>query len=135
MPKRPPHPCAEPGCPALVYQGSRCPAHQLPGRPKRAKAEQRPTAAQRGYDYEWQRIRTAYLARHPYCADPYHRHPGYIAKGAIVDHVKPKRQGGTNAERNLQTLCFSCHEYKKARDGSHKRGVRAGGVKTSYSRR
>ncbi len=36
----------------------------------------------------------------------------------IVDHIVPKRQGGTDDWNNLQGLCWKCHQTKTARDGS-----------------
>lgn len=32
-----------------------------------------------------------------------------------VDHIKPKADGGTNEDENLQTLCFTCNRGKGAR--------------------
>lgn len=31
---------------------------------------------------------------------------------SLVDHIKPLRKGGTNDEKNLQSLCTRCHNKK-----------------------
>lgn len=73
----------------------------------------RPNAAARGYDAEWQVLRAAHLATHPYCVVC-----GIAA--TTVDHIKPHR--GDDELRldpdNLQSTCTSCHSSKTAsRDG------------------
>jgi 5-methylcytosine-specific restriction endonuclease McrA len=36
-------------------------------------------------------------------------------KGELhVDHIRPRADGGTDEEWNLQTLCFRCHSRKTA---------------------
>ena len=36
--------------------------------------------------------------------------------GLTVDHIKPKRDGGTNTMGNLRTLCDACHAARHKRD-------------------
>ena len=115
MPMRPARNCAQPGCPELVSQGTRCPRHQLP---RAAREVPRPTATQRGYGSQWSRLRAQYLAAHPYCADPFNHHPHTLVGGQVVDHIRPRALGGADANSNLQTLCQACHNYKTAHDGS-----------------
>ena len=119
MPMRPARNCAQPGCPELVSQGTRCPRHQLP---RAAREVPRPTATQRGYGSQWSRLRAQYLAAHPYCADPFNRHPHTLVGGQVVDHIRPRALGGADANSNLQTLCQACHNYKTAHDGSRNQG-------------
>ncbi|EHS1339913.1 HNH endonuclease, partial [Escherichia coli] len=33
-----------------------------------------------------------------------------------VDHIIPKAHGGTDADCNLQSLCWPCHKAKTARE-------------------
>ena len=98
MPWAPPRPCAEPGCPALIYGPgpSGCPRHQLPPLP--------PT---------WPAIRARYLAAHPWCS-----WPGCTLPATDVDHVIVRADGGTDAWSNLTGYCHPHHSAKTtARDG------------------
>ena len=97
---RPLRPCSQPGCPELVAAGlTRCPAH----------TPARPTAAQRGYDSAWQRLRLRYLSNHYVCMidECYDR-------ATEVDHIRPLSHGGANAEDNYQALCSTHHKRKTA---------------------
>jgi 5-methylcytosine-specific restriction protein A len=113
MPKRPPRPCAVSGCNALVYDGSRCQQHRLP-RPR----DPRPNSTERGYGYDWKtKVRDPYLRAHPWCANPYKTHDDRVS-AVVVDHVIPKKQGGSDDWSNLQGLCRRCDNKKHYRDGS-----------------
>ena len=119
MPRRAPRPCAQPGCPALVHRRDRryCETHH---RQRQAEYDrQRGTSAQRGYGSRWRRLRQMVLAEHPLCADPYgiHAARGEVVAATDVDHIKPKRDGGTDDWDNLQALCSSCHSRKTIDDG------------------
>jgi 5-methylcytosine-specific restriction protein A len=37
-----------------------------------------------------------------------------VTHGAIVDHIKPKAEGGTDDLENLQAICRPCHVKKTA---------------------
>ncbi len=68
----------------------------------------RPTAHQRGYCSQgWKAARREVLLRDGYqcqvCGCLVH------GKRAHVDHIVPKRQGGTDEVANLRVLCVSCH--------------------------
>lgn len=116
MPRKPPRPCAERGCPALVYDGSRCEQHRLPK--DRTRETVRASASARGYGYKWKAKRDRYVKDHPWCADPYGVHQGQRVRMKIVDHIIPLKRGGRDDESNYQSLCMSCHNYKTAHDGS-----------------
>lgn len=62
----------------------------------------------------WRRLRTAFLARNPLCADPEGRHPGIPAPANEVDHIVPRlvRPDLVYDWDNLQALCKSCHSRK-----------------------
>jgi 5-methylcytosine-specific restriction protein A len=59
VPKRPPRPCKHPGCSQLSYTGY-CDRH-APAEPVSVSAP-RQSAARRGYNRRWQRIRARVLA-------------------------------------------------------------------------
>ena len=110
MPMKNARPCAEPGCPRLVYtQGvSRCEEHQE--KYLRMLDQRRPTASQRGYDSEWARVRDSFLRRNPkcvVCGEP----------ATIAHHVIRKRAGGPDESANLIPLCASCHGKHHAQTG------------------
>ena len=107
MPSKAAQICSEPGCAEIAVSGSsRCAAHQRPRWP--TGADTRPSAARRGYGYQWSKLRAAFLSKNPACEF-------CGAPATDVDHIVPKRWGGTNDESNLQALCHSCHSRKTAR--------------------
>ncbi len=114
MPKRPLSPCLQPGCPKLAVISGRCREHAR--QVQRERERQRPSARERGYDAEWERLRAKYLAANPFCfacGEP----------STDVDHIVPKSLGGSDDEDNLQALCHRCHSRKTATlDGAFGRG-------------
>ena len=106
MPSRALAVCSEPGCAEIATAGGRCEKHQRP-RKAWAGTENRPSASQR-YGADWPKVRAAVLAQQPECAL-------CGAPATDVDHIVPKRWGGTDDADNLQPLCKACHKRKTAR--------------------
>lgn len=67
----------------------------------------------KGYDSSWDRRSVAYRKKHPFCE--LCLKTGRLVETNLTDHIKPKAQGGTDDDDNLQALCFGCHG-KKTRD-------------------
>ena len=65
--------------------------------------------------YHWQKLRKYKLSRDPLCEICLR---GEIVKeAAMVDHIRPIKNGGDlMALGNLQSLCVSCHNRKKAKE-------------------
>lgn len=75
------------------------------------RPDNRPGSTARGYDQEWKRIRSAFLADNPLCTEC-----GAVA--TEVHHRIALRDGGTHAHSNLVPVCHSCHSrITAARDG------------------
>jgi len=71
----------------------------------------RPSAAARGYDATWRRLRAWYLAQHPLCVEC--ERAGRVVAAQEVDHVTPISAGGARLDpENLQALCTPCHSRK-----------------------
>ncbi len=63
----------------------------------------------RGYGARWRKLRRLVLARDPIC-----RAPGCNQASTEADHIKPRREGGSDGLDNLQGLCKPCHSSKTA---------------------
>jgi HNH endonuclease len=85
----------------------------------------RPSAAKRGYDWAWQRLRADHLARHPSCAG--HLRLGKVVAAEHVDHIESIRD--TPHRRldptNLCSLCGPCHMRREREREAAKRQGRA----------
>jgi 5-methylcytosine-specific restriction protein A len=116
MPFRPPVPCREAGCAALVVGGGRCPDHAKERR--RAHDRARGSAAKRGYGYRWQKARAAFLAAHPLCAS--HEAAGRVEPANEVHHLIAAT-GPDDPQfwdpDNWQALCHDCHSAITAQEG------------------
>ena len=111
-PWRLPKPCAFPGCAATVPAGERyCEKHRKQEAQKYDR--ERGSAASRGYNARWRRVRAQILAEEPLCR----RH---FARGEIVPAVEVHHIDGdvTNlARENLEPLCKQCHARETAKSG------------------
>lgn len=113
MPVRAGRPCSWQGCPEIVRGDQRyCTAHLQQTR--KAQDDQRGSAAERGYDARWRRLRRMYLRKHPLCVEC--QGLGFVTQATDVDHIIPRNAGGTDAESNLQGLCHRHHSAKTLRE-------------------
>lgn len=75
----------------------------------------RPSAAARGYDRQWRKIRAAKLARDPLCERC--QAAGRVTPAIDVHHRRKFRQGRSidwglkTAPANLESVCKSCHAH------------------------
>lgn len=109
MPTLPQRPCPVAGCPVI----GPCAVHRRPPVPMQDKPrlydDRRGSSAQRGYGYAWQKRREAFIKLHPFCVRC--RRPT-----TDVDHIIPRRFGGSEDDSNLQALCSRCHKTKTSRE-------------------
>lgn len=113
MPRRAGTACTRPSCPGIVRKGvcSEC-------GPRKAQREvvydrERGSAASRGYDRRWQRLRLMYLRANPFCADC--AAASEVTQATEVHHRVAKRNGGEDTWENLESLCKSCHSKRTAK--------------------
>ena len=93
--------------------------------------DRRGSAASRGYDATWRRLRDWHLSQYPLCR--YCEQMGRVTAAEVVDHIRPFK--GKNDPRRLdpnglQSLCSSCHNSAKQRQDKTGRlaGAYADGV-------
>lgn len=74
------------------------------------------TSGQRGYNYEWQQARLAFLNENPLCS--YCDRMGRVTAACIVDHKIPHRGDMVLFwdRTNWQSLCKPCHDVVKKRE-------------------
>lgn len=105
MPRKPKKGCIYPGCNKLT-DGRYCDEHK-------ARVDSsynrytRDKNVMKKYNHEWQKIRTRYVEKHPFCERCYNK--GVIKFVEEVHHILPVAKGGTHDESNLMSLCRSCH--------------------------
>ena len=113
MATKPPRPCRQRGCVALVRSASGyCSTHE---RAHNATHNARRNASM-GSGWAWSRQRAAVLAEEPRC-----RVCG--GRATHVDHIIPLANGGTSDRANLQPICNVCHAVKSANEHARRTAV------------
>lgn len=113
MPTQAARPCKHRQCNGLV-RGDVCSVCGSQRREKDGAYDgRRGTAAERGYNNNWRKVRRMQLAREPLCFDC--KAAGLVTIGAEVHHIRAKRDGGNDSFENLMTLCKSHHSQRTAR--------------------
>lgn len=119
MARAPRRTCTKPGCFATTEAGkSRCPRHPVQPRQRERDEwdkqydERRGTAASRGYDRRWYRLRNQFIAENPLCKECLEK--GIVRAADEVDHIIPIKVAPhlRLVKSNLQSLCKSCHAIK-----------------------
>tara|TARA_Y100001973_G_C5109930_1_gene287149 strand:+ start:576 stop:920 length:345 start_codon:yes stop_codon:yes gene_type:complete len=68
----------------------------------------------------WRALRNYFIQKNPLCAQC--KRDGKVKGAQCVDHIKPISMGGSMIDqKNLQSLCNSCHAKKSGREGAEKR--------------
>jgi 5-methylcytosine-specific restriction protein A len=103
-------------CGRIVAHGAICECQRAQTRERNARHDaRRPSARARGYNHEWRKARTEYLAMHPHCRECATH--GVTRLATVVDHIIPHR-GDKHLfwhRANWQPLCKSCHDSVKQR--------------------
>jgi 5-methylcytosine-specific restriction enzyme A len=102
---------------------SKPPMHRPPGWRSREQQlkdldVQRGSAASRGYDHEWRKLRESFLKVHPMCCTP-----GCSEKATVVDHIQGVRERPDLrlVWENLRSMCHRHHSARTSRDQSWNR--------------
>lgn len=123
MPMSAPKPCAHPGCPALVRDGtSRCSAHKVVA--GTFADRNRGSSQARGYGTEWRRVRDLVMVRDAGLCQPCLK-AGALTVAQEVDHIVNKSEGGSDDPNNLQAICKPCHVKKTAQEAGRGRQGRS----------
>lgn len=117
MPQKLRKPCGYPGCPAVVDSGERyCERHKADI--QKQYDRDRGSAASRGYDARWKRLRLMALAQEPLCRECLSQ--GRARPATDVHHIDGDVR---NMKReNLEPLCKECHSRKTAKYQAFGRG-------------
>jgi 5-methylcytosine-specific restriction protein A len=113
MPQRTPKACRVRGCRHTTTDPSGyCESHKSEGWKQYKPGQSR---HQRGYGSKWDAIRERVLKRDKGLCQLCLR-VSVVREAKTVDHIIPKAHGGTDADCNLQSLCWPCHKAKTARE-------------------
>lgn len=113
MPSAIPRACRKRGCSGTTTDRSGyCEAHRNEGWQQHQRGLSR---HQRGYGNKWEIIRARILKRDRHICQACLRN-GRPRPAETVDHIIPKAHGGTDDDRNLESLCYSCHYCKTAKE-------------------
>jgi len=132
MPARALRPCTHPGCPALLPGGGRCQAHQKAE--ARAYDERRGSAASRGYDALWRRLRVQFLRQNPLCqCDDCAEGAIRMTLAEVVDHIIPieERPDLRLDWSNLRAMSKRCHDRHTGRTRGYGRAQTSGGTSST----
>ena len=96
--------------------GNRPPTHRLP---VLRRPDDRPSAAARGYDAHWRKLRAMHLVAEPLCRHCLTETPPRLTAASEVDHVTA-HAGQQDLlfwdTTNLQSLCKAHHSAKTLRE-------------------
>lgn len=114
MPLKPFKPCSKPGCPQLTRERF-CERHKR--QIDKAYDDKRGNSGERGYDFQWQKVRDVKAATDPLCQ--LCLKTGIVKALDVVHHMKPIE---THPESrldldNLISLCTMHHEEMHKRWG------------------
>ena len=116
MPYKPLKPCSYPGCPNLTDKRY-CHKHKKLTDKQYNKYHRNREAEKIYNSKDWRVLRRKKLELNAECENCLQN--GRIIRAAIVDHITPIKKGGAMFDmRNLQSLCWSCHSRKSAKEGS-----------------
>lgn len=81
----------------------------------------RRTTTERGYGWEWQKLRARIMARDMHLCQTCLRE-GRTTPAQECDHIKPKAEGGTDDPGNLEAICTECHKVKTDAEAARAQG-------------
>lgn len=84
----------------------------MPSKPRIQRAGPKLTTTQRGYGWQWQKLRLLVLADEPLCR--FCKERGLVVPADEVDHIDGN--SFNNERANLRPLCRACHLQRTAQD-------------------
>lgn len=108
--QRPSRPCKYPRCPHLAVKDGYCELHYK--QIQRQTDQKRGTSTERGYNYQWRKIRAYVLNREPLCREC--ANEGRVTPAVAVHHI----DGNVHnmSLDNLEPICQSCHSKITAKE-------------------